>query len=67
MLEAETVQAQAALVNALAEQVHQLGIDKMNMHMWLRDAESQYAREREYIQRNVCNLVCIFFIISVVC
>ena len=58
LLEAkETVQAQAALVNALAEQVHQLGMDKANMHMQLRDAERQYAREREYVRHSVYNLI----------
>ena len=51
------MQAQAALVNALAEQVHQLGMDKANMHMQLRDAERQYAREREYVRRSVYNLI----------
>lgn len=53
----ETVQAQATLVNALVEQVHQLGADKAQMHRQLRDAERQYAREREYVRSRVYDLI----------
>ncbi|KJA21817.1 hypothetical protein HYPSUDRAFT_683447, partial [Hypholoma sublateritium FD-334 SS-4] len=53
----ETAQAQATVVNALVEQVHQLGADKAQMHRQLRDAERQYAREREYVRSRVYDLI----------